>query len=342
MDHSTTIGLEDYIRQSSNSIGSWFLAYKSLHQNTAINFKIKRKDALSILFFSYDHSQYDGLSCLNDISQKEKIELCQSKDNSNLPEFKFFGQSFYLYLKQILLFLYYARKRKINIWKTQYSYDLNSENDETDQKSQCLQISDTELAEIISFCKPNHINLNTHLLYSLNLTLKNHFNIIQDTNWWIPVNFRSEFQPISKTALDSTPLNCVSNFTLTIKNQDSAQDIFQNMKSALKNKLHWGVWAWQRLPLYLPKSIILAICKSQLNNNFYAGTFTNLGQWQSNTQFDEFYVFANTLPSHPVGASAIQINNTLYLGLKFHSCLLVNDDDTKIIAQNWKKQILQK
>lgn len=342
MNQSNAFVLQDYIHQSSNAIGSWFLAYKDLGQSTFIKFKIKQKDAPTNSFHEYDHCQHDGISCLNHLSQKEKFELSQCKTNSQLHEFHFFDQALYLYLKQILLFPYYARKRKFNIWKTKYLFNLNSESKETNQKKECLQISSDELNEVISFCKSSHINLNTHLLYSLNSTIKNHFKITRETSWWIPVNFRNEFQSFDKAMPNSSSLNCVSNFTLTIKKNDSAQDVFNNIKVALKNKWHWGVWAWQRLPLYLSKNMVTALCKAQLQNNFYAGTFTNLGQWQSSTQFDEFYVFANTLPSHPVGASAIQLNNTLYLGLQFHSCLLISDDEIKIIAENWKKQLLQK
>jgi len=342
VDQSTTVSLEDYIRKSSSAIGSWFLAYKELGQNTFISFRIKKKDNLTHSIYNYDHSQHDGISCLNHLSQNEKFELYQNKNHTKLYKFKFFGQSLCLYLSQTFLFPYYARKRKFNIWKTKYSYNLNNKSDETNPKSNCFKISSNELNEIISFCKSSQINLNAHLLYCLNLAVRNYFKIIQETSWWIPVNFRSEFQSLDQTILNSASLNCVSNFTLTIQEKDTAKNVFQNMKNSLKNKLHWGVWAWQRIPLFLPKNIILALSKSQLKNNFYAGTFTNLGKWQSNTQFDEFYIFANTLPSHPIGASAIQINNTIYLGLQFHSCLLVSDDEIKIITENWKTLILKK
>jgi len=333
---------KDYIRESSNAIGSWFLAYKKLKQDTLIQFIIKKKSATNISSFDFDHSLHDGMSCLSHLSQKENFEISQIKKDSDSQQFKFFDHSFYLYFKQTLLFLYYARKRKFNIWGVKYSYQFKNETHEANQKKQIFNITTTELNEVIHFCKSNNVNLNAYLLYCLNQTIKNHFNITQETNWWMPVNFRSEFKLFQNISLDSEQLNCVSNFTITIKNQDSVQAVYQNIKASLKNKLHWGVWAWQRLALYLSENMIVSLCKDQLRNNFYVGTFTNLGQWQSKTEFDEFYFFVNTLPSHPIGASAIQINDTLYLGLKFHSCLLMTIDETLAISQKWKNTILRK
>ena len=133
--------------------------------------------------------------------------------------------------------------------------------------------------------------------------------------------------------------NYVSNFPVDVFSDTSLTDCQQLISKALKQQKHWGTWWWQNLGRFLPVSAIEIIAKRNLQDNYYAGAFSNLGNWTCKEQNSNISFFVNPLLSHPIGAGAIIWNGQLNITLRVYPTFPIVQSELDRLIAAWAKAI---
>lgn len=306
--------------------GIWFEAFKALGEPSDILFDFKIKGENQSVKHLYSHSLGDATAAMNELSFKYKISFSKAVEKTTPQKVSFTN-----YLKQILMFNYYARPRKQQLWPFIFTKATT-----TETPYAFFVIEKEELTILKARLQTQKLSLNTHLLYSLNQATRNYLKPIrQDLTWIVPVNFRRELG----LAIDASG-NQAANFTCTIENETPAQ-LHTKISLLLKSKRHWGVWFWQNTSKYMPFFLVKLTTKLRLHPNYNAGVFTNLGAWTSSTEFSHFTFFANPIQSHPVVASSLEMNGSLTLGLCLYPTFPLSPQQLQEYLQAWKNNVLR-
>ena len=303
-------------------IGQWFEIYRRHQEPADILFEIKTNQKTEQIFFP--HEKADGAGALFTIAGQKGWQI-----QVLVPTTKPQPISRWIYFRNVLLFLYWTRPRKENIWPFQFQ---KAQTPTTQHAT--LHFSKVETQQLKRAAQSQNVSWNSLLFRSLHQTIAESFHFDEKPkSWWIPVNMRREL------GLDPNDLNTkrnyVSNFTIDVTHKQNLQDVHRKISQSLKQKKHWGTWWWQMLGKVLPESAVEKIAIQNLSNTHYVGTFTNLGEWTCN-QESQLAFLANTILSHPIGASAIIWNDSLNLGLRLYPTFPV--DPNKLIKA-WEAKI---
>lgn len=177
----------------------------------------------------------------------------------------------------------------------------------------------------------NEKNLNARILKGLHEALGTQ----KTTLWMLPVSLHENIH------LGMAPLNNVSFIDVKVKTTDTAQDVKAKIHRELKLKSYWGT-------IY-SMSVTRILGKEKFKKAFpyfrfflkRTGTFTNLGKWEvaGLSEHESWGIKATVVPLNPLGASALQVNNLLTLGLQTHPSLGLDKDDLKHILDQWQKAV---
>lgn len=307
-------------------VGQWFEIYRRNNECADITFKIKSNAASELI--KMPHEKFDGSGALFTLSKKFNWNIKNLATQSKLKKINLIK-----YFFNCLLFLYWTKPRKKNIWPFTFNKSFNN-----NSLSLSHIFSTEETQQITKNAKSSGTSLNTLIFYSLNKCLEKKFNWHQDfRSWWIPVNVRPEFDiDINDSNITS---NYVSNFTIDVS-PDMSLHSYQNLISeSLKQKKHMATWWWQHLGKFLPEKLIEKIAIRNLQNNYYVGTFSNLGDWACDDTNSCLNFFVPTLKSHPVGAGAIVWNSKLSLTLTFHPEFQLSTTEANDLFQNWIRHL---
>ncbi|MES2803817.1 MAG: hypothetical protein V4654_15090 [Bdellovibrionota bacterium] len=309
-----------------DATGIWFEAFKALGEPSEILFDFKVKDQNHSEKLLYSHSQGDATAAIYEISSKYDFILSKVVEKTSPPPVKFLT-----YLKQILIFNYHARPRFKKLWPFAITACTT-----TETLYAHFVIDKHAVIELKSKLQHQKISLNTHLLHTLNLATRSYLKPVRkDLVWIVPVNFRRELG--LKT---DAPGNQAANFTCVIEDETALQ-LQQNISGLLKSKRHWGTWFWQNASIWMPFSLVKFFTKARLHPNYCAGVFTNLGDWQSPTEFSHFTFFANPILSHPIVASSLEMNGALTLGIRLYPSFPLTSQQLQGYLQTWKNNILR-
>lgn len=91
--------------------GIWFEAFTQLGEPSDILFDFKTKDTNTPVKYLYPHALGDATAAVTELSAKFGFIFLKAKEKS-APQ----PISFFTYIKQILLFNYYARPRWQKLW----------------------------------------------------------------------------------------------------------------------------------------------------------------------------------------------------------------------------------
>lgn len=306
-------------------VGQWFEIYRRHNEPADILFEIIQDGKSE--WIAFPHEKADGAGALFTIAEQRNwmISVATGKSlNSTIP--------FLQYLKNIVLFLYWTKPRKMNFWP----FGFKKTNQATTIQSS-IHFSKNELIQLKEAAKKQNVSLNTLLFFCLQNTVSDHFDLKADRySWWIPVNMRAD---LGLNPNDPTlKKNYVSNFTIDISPKDTLGDFQKLITKSLKQKKHWGTWFWQHLGKYFPESVVEKIALDQMKSNYYVGAFTNLGEWTCSAK-NRLTVFANALLSHPIGAAAIIWNEELNLSIRVYPTFPIIDEELENLIQSWKKKI---
>lgn len=304
--------------------GIWFEAFKALGEPSDILFDFRVEDANTSVKHIYPHAKGDATAAMNEIAKQYRITL-QKVGEKKKPQ----PITFKSYLKQIILFNYYARPRWQKLWpfevvkstqlQTPYAY---------------LALDRTEVAAVKARAEKIGISLNTLLFYTLNQATREYLKPVrQDLTWIVPVNFRSDFD-----LPPNAEGNLAANFTCKVSTE-SPQELQKKISYLLRTKRHWGVWFWMQMSRWMPFFLVKFLTHLRLQPNYNAGVFTNLGEWHSPTEFSHFTFFANPIISHPIVASSLELNGQLTIGLRLYPSFPLTQSQLNEYLKLWKSYL---
>lgn len=172
-------------------------------------------------------------------------------------------------------------------------------------------------------------NLNSKILLALHRAMRTQ----KKTLWMLPVSLHP------KLSLAMPTQNNVSFIDVKVGSNDSEFSLRQNISRQLKSGTYWGTIYSMLIPKLLGKKLFL---KTFPYFHYFlrrTGTFTNLGKWEVENLKESWGIRATVVPLNPVGASALQINSSLTLGLQLHPCLKLTKDELNQILDNWQSEL---
>jgi hypothetical protein len=267
----------------------------------------------------FDHRKYDGVSAICEISKRAEIgKVIPPTLNLALPPSiskKLF------YLLQWYLHIFPALGRG---WKVRNA----------DEKS----VSSYESLDVESWKKIQTKKMGTAaVLESLDKTSLSYLKESQSSRiWMIPVGLYSSID------LNMSPRNQVSFIDIVLKGK---QDQFPLIKNQLIRFLKGGQYWGNVLSLY-PVKILGEIFFSKILKKIHhvfrkTGTLTNVGQWtiEGLDPVERWGIEATVAKVSPVGASMLEINGYLTLGVQFHPSLKFSQMDADEFIRMWKKNL---
>lgn len=173
-------------------------------------------------------------------------------------------------------------------------------------------------------------NLNSRILLALHRAMRTH----KKTLWMLPVSLHSKLE------LGMPPQNNVSFIDIKVGPDDSELTLRQKISRELKDGAYWGtIWS-MLIPKLFGKKLFLKALPYLHYFLRRTGTFTNLGKWDVENLKEAWGIRATVVPLNPMGASALQINSSLTLGLQLHPCLKLTKGELDQILDRWQFELL--
>jgi hypothetical protein len=177
----------------------------------------------------------------------------------------------------------------------------------------------------------NETNLNARILFALHQA----FETSKTSLWMIPVSIHQKIE------LGMSPQNNVSFIDIKVNSTDTALDIKQKIGHELKLGSFWGTIYSMLIPKILGRKLFIKVLPYFRFFLRRTGTFTNVGKWvvPSLSEDEAWGIKLTVVPLNPLGASALQVNNKLTIGLQTHSCLGISAPQLDRILDLWQSAI---
>lgn len=310
--------MKDYVAQ-------WFEIYRKHLEPTDIIFSVENNNRTELI--NCPHPTCDGVGALHSLAEKYnwKIENKAPNRATKIGLFRYFYNC--------VMFLYWAHPRRKNIWEFEFNKSTTVETLHTG-----FSFSAVETTALLAKAKWLKVSLNTLLFYALNKCVADKFKLDKKRiSWWIPVNMRPD---LGLDVNDATlKKNYVSNFSLDLSTDTTLSDCQKLITQSLKQQKHWATWWWQHLGKLVPESVIETIAKRNLNDNFYVGAFSNIGNWTCKDQSANVSFYVTPLKSHPIGAAAIIWNGRLNITLRIYPTFPIKQDELDQLMACWAKSV---
>ncbi len=255
--------------------------------------------------FRFDHRQYDGMSAL-----VEHLNQYYDQNPKSVPPLKIAPEPNFL-TKFILLARWW--------FKTAYRsyYTLKKKGAATQA------LFDFRVIKV-----ENEKNLSGKILWSLHQALGTQENSL----WMLPVSLHE------KVDFKLKPENKVSFIDMVVTKDDSLSALKKKLEKELKLKSYWGTQYTMLSSRILGEKLFHQMLKVFAIVLPRTGTLTNVGHWKIEglPENEAWAIKATVVPITPVGASILQINNQLTLGLQLHACLGMNSQDLKQLLDRWE------
>lgn len=174
-------------------------------------------------------------------------------------------------------------------------------------------------------------NLNARILTALHQALETD----RSSLWMIPVSLHQIIE------LGMKPQNNVSFIDIKVKSTDSANDVKQKIGHELKIGSYWGSIYSMWIPKLLGKKLFIKAFPYFGLFLKRTGTYTNVGKWivPSISEDESWGIKATVVSLNPLGASALQVNNKLTIGLQTHPCLGLTRQKLDRILDRWQSEL---
>ncbi|MBA2403667.1 MAG: hypothetical protein H0V66_02765 [Bdellovibrionales bacterium] len=171
-------------------------------------------------------------------------------------------------------------------------------------------------------------NLNARILQALHQAMET----AETSLWMIPVSLHQN------VALGMKPQNNVSFIDIKVKTTDSAVELKSKINQQLKNGSYWGTIYSMMIPRLLGKALFIKTFPYFRIFLRRTGTFTNVGKWQVEglEENESWGIKATVVSLNPLGASALQVNNRLTIGLQTHPSLGLTNERLDRILDLWQ------
>jgi hypothetical protein len=158
----------------------------------------------------------------------------------------------------------------------------------------------------------------------------------QETSlWMLPVSLHQHI------SLGMKPQNNVSFIDVKVKTSDTSLDLKTKINHELKSGSYWGTIYSLIIPKLLGKSLLIKTFPYFRIFLKRSGTFTNVGKWivPSVEANESWGIKATVVSLNPLGASALQVNNQLTIGLQIHPSLGLPKHKLDRILDLWQSAL---
>lgn len=293
--------------------GKWFEVAKKRGENHIVSFGrgipdpnqnglVQKKE-----FHNFSHTEMDGISAMNVCLQKlgQRSRFFPEMKNKEAPS----GFENIHALRRAL-----KRQSGANA-----DWALPNQALRSPSETAVLGFSADETSLILKTLPSQKTNLDGLLLSLLDTKAR---ELLKDPNqtakWLFPINMRG-----TSIAAD-TICNQVSFITLLSHTPWSARQIQDQIKQALQNSEHWANWNVCSMGKYFGNLGMSYLSKRSSKRNFWMGTFSNLGSWETDTFYKEWdprevwFTSPPGSPNYPIGFVHCVFNGKLSLSLKLH------------------------
>jgi hypothetical protein len=154
--------------------------------------------------------------------------------------------------------------------------------------------------------------------------------------WMIPVGLYPMID------LSMSPSNRVSFVDMKLTGNKTEDQISTQLRDLLTQGQYWGSVLSLSIVHFFGVSLFSRLLALMPHFFRKTGTLTNVGQWEvPELEADESWSIAvTTVAISPVGASMLEINGKLALGIQFHKSLGWSPEQAESFAKEWKEQLL--
>ncbi len=274
-----------------------------------MSFDLVKKNEDEIKIYHFDHRFYDGMSAMCEhLNQNYKENVKTLPEVRIIPSPSFFRRLYLLtrwWMKMAYRSYYVVRTKKYA--KPQFDF------------------------------RSIKVGKEKNLTAKISLALHRAFNTSKPSLWMLPVSVHE------KVDLQMSPENKVSFIDLVICSEDTTASIQNKLEKELKLGTYWGTFLTMYAPQILGEKLFLKSLKYFAMALPRTGTLTNLGHWKiSGIDPDEVWAIkATVVPINPIGASVLQVNEQLSIGLQIHGCLGMSPEEHQLILDRWQAHLVE-
>lgn len=320
-------------RHPRDHVGIWFEQRRKLGISDTIIFGRYWPDTGTVTTQTFQHSTMDGVSCLawalREITGQPCSDLPVSRENAPPSPQQ---------LKQI------KRQQGSYTKSLQWRY-WNRDSKEQNATACTLFLDRQQTIRAEQYAKEAGVSLNTLLLWSLNKAVASRLLTPgQEYTWFYPVNLRGAVHHGTDYS------NYSSGFYLPVSDNITLQDLHQRIRERLKAGEYWLSWHQAKISRWLPGFLIRYIYQLISKKQFYAGSFSTLGNWPTeNTPADSkqdcllpderWFICAPGTANYPVSNAVLIWQGQLTLTLKLHPSITDNTDECEEILCEWGRYL---
>lgn len=319
--------------EHSDPISPWFIAAEELGEYIGIRFGFVSSRSAEPAWFFLRHTDFDGIGGFAKLLRERGVDL------PRLPQIKHPCPPSWLPLVRSLPKFLKPRQRVK--WRQLGGATAQSTASQPPTAVAWHVFDEHFTTQIRRACRKNAFTVNSFLIKHLTKAIR---PFIEDESsmipWMIPVNLRGKVTGVRDTA------NFSSYIGLKVNSYETIQDIHHNIYATLGRGEHWANWYSYRATAATThgiKKILLA--KEMAMSQWNLGSFSNLGDWDSEATITQQGCLGNWLFCPPVlrcqqiGAGCVTFQNRLSLTVQAHPELAVDGAIPRAWIQNWVKEI---
>ncbi|MCB0361159.1 MAG: hypothetical protein KDD35_00465 [Bdellovibrionales bacterium] len=293
--------------------GKWFEIAKSRGENHEVTFGrgIPNSKGQGLVhqreYFNFSHIKMDGIAAINQT-------LSQLGHGSpKFPTLKVLNPPYGI-RKAIAIIIALCRQSGANvIWKRENAFRPD------ECGTAAMGFTRDQTARILEFVQKKQLSLDAILLAQLDSHARKLLkDPLQSGKWLFPVNMRGA------TAPPNIACNQVSFVSLVSRFDWHPEEIQAQIRKALQRGEHWGNWSVYAIGKFVGKRGMIFLSKRSSLRNFWMGSFSNLGQWKTDQQYQSmspeeiWFAAPPGSANYPIGFVHCQFNGKLSLCLKIH------------------------
>lgn len=282
-------------------MGRWYDIIKERGENDEPTFGKLNLKTNEIEWIRFSHTKMDGVGVLNYFYNNRGIKLSKFPD---LKEKKAPGIFEMLFIFFKLLF----QNKKVKPKWIETNFQLKP----VDVHQLHFHVfKPEEVLKLKRHCKENQFSLCAFIMHEASKVFLNQLSTNHEGTWTLPVNLR----PVLKR--EDYNSNHSSGVLISFHQNKTPMDIHQQIKNALKNKVHWAVWWIHQIGRIVGISGMRYLSNKNANKNFWIGSFSYLGEWDLPS--DEIFVGGPPgSKNFPISVMVMIANSHMTISLKIH------------------------
>lgn len=314
-------------------IKSWFDAAEALGEYIGIRFGRLRPGSDDPEWIFLPHCEYDGIGGFAKILRERGAslpKLAHIKHPSN-PSWRPLIKSVPKMMKP---------RRKL-AWNLPPGKTALSTNSEPPNAVAWHVFDETETTQIRRTCRKGGFTVNSFLLKHISKAIRPYLkDEAAVMPWMVPVNLRG------KVVRERDTANFSAYVGVKVASFETVKDVHRKVYEALGRGEHWANWYAYKTGRVLSHGIKKQMVASgRCMAEWYLGSFSNLGEWDSEKKLIQPGCLGSWLFSPPVlrcqliGAGCVTFQNRLTLTIQAHPELTTDNSVARSWMKDWVREI---